>query len=547
MRSTNKKFDYTNKKWGITPINNFYTKFQGLELKFFLKDTSVLQQNKSNKVLDLGCGGGNIPGFFKEKFPRWEVWGVDFAQDAIDLGKRAFPEVKFLKEDVKKLPFKSNSFDLITGFDSLEHFTSLDSVLKEVSRVLKKNGTFYVAIPLEKQFPSIYWILYKLGWRGKREFAGHINFFNNREFIELLKLHGFVLIKKRYSYHMLFSVLDIAYYLSQTVMGRRATSFESSLEELKPGVKKSLITGLKNVLTAVHFFESSLLYWFPGGKGHYVFLNKKTEDFFSTHPPITVLEEQQVKMGLEKILRPKDLEFINLLDENSFRESRKILDFGCANGIWLERVLAYNTKASGVGIDISKSLIEYANSRNLKRGSYLCNSDKWPKHSSSFDYCISLDVFEHVEEKEAEVKEIYNRMQKGGKFIFYTLNPDNKYTFDWLFEEFGSDYLYKRADHEKKNFISPVDFKKILESNGFRNVKYVLYAGPANLFWDVASYIYLSPFGKVLDFMHFGNLITSVIDVNDKFLRLIFPLNNFIDGFFFKKGHSNGYFIWGEK
>ena len=244
---------------------------------------------------------------------------------------------------------------------------------------------------------------------------------------------------------------------------------------------------------------------------------------------------------------PKDLAFKQLLYEKGFKTSKDVLDFGCADGIWLERVLADNKKAKGIGVDISKTLIELANLRKNKRGNYLCNLNKWPKVNKSFDFCISLDVFEHIVKKEIEVREIYSHMSKGGKFVFFTLNPSNQFTFDWFLEKMGSDYLYKRADHKKENFINPERFKKILEKNGFRNVNYSLYAGPANLFWDVSAYIYFPFVDKLFSVLNFKEGIKSFIYINDLFLRFIYPFNVLIDKIFFMKGYSNGYFIWGEK
>jgi SAM-dependent methyltransferase len=45
------------------------------------------------------------------------------------------------------LPFKDNSFDLVLSLDYLEHLDNDDLCLKEIRRVLKKNGLLILAIP----------------------------------------------------------------------------------------------------------------------------------------------------------------------------------------------------------------------------------------------------------------------------------------------------------------------------------------------------------------------------------------------------------------
>lgn len=547
MICSEQKFDYEKKRWGVSPITNIYTDFQGLELSYFLKDVLPLVKGiKRIVLLDSGCGGGNIPSFFKDRFPAWEIIGIDISGDALSIASKRFPQITFIKSPAHKVPKPDKSIDIVTSFDSLEHYENIDEVLSEINRVLKKGGIFYVSVPLEKQFPTLYWVMYKFGWRGKKHFAGHVNFFNHKDLIKKVESHGFQVKKKRFSYHLMFSIADVTYYLLQSYLGNQAYSFESSVAEMDSGIKKLLLSSIKKFISAISFFESRLMLYFPGGKGHFVFIKKDTSDFFSSHPPVTVLEEYQQKFGLKKYIRPKDLFVKKFLDAAGFKSSRQILDFGCANGIWLERILS-STNKKGVGVDIAEKLIDTANSRRGKKGTYICNKNKWPLKENEFDLCISLDTFEHIENKKEEIRKIFKSMKKNGKFLFYTLNPNNKFTFDWLFEKLGSNYLYDRADHNKELFISPKDFAKLLKKEGFSNVDYVLYDGPFNLFWEVFCYLYLLVLQKTLSAISFLWLMRYVLYVNDLFVRITAPINSFLDRLFFKKGYSNGYFIWGEK
>ena len=161
------KFNYETKRWGITPITNKYTDFQGLELDFFVEDISSMDISSKWKVVDLGCGGGNIAAFLKNKFKNWQITGIDISRDVIKLASAKFPQIKFECASAEKIPGGRGSLDLIYAFDTLEHFENLKTVLASVKDKLHIGGVFYAAIPLEKQFPSLYWLLFKLGWRGK--------------------------------------------------------------------------------------------------------------------------------------------------------------------------------------------------------------------------------------------------------------------------------------------------------------------------------------------------------------------------------------------
>lgn len=266
-----------------------------------------------------------------------------------------------------------------------------------------------------------------------------------------------------------------------------------------------------------------------------------SEYFFSDNPPITVFENWQIRKGLKRYLRPKDLAIKNKLLSLNYPQAKNILDFGCANGVWLERILK-DTKARGFGVDVSDSLIDVANSRKNRLGKYFSSDKNWSIKNNSIDLCFSFDVFEHLRDRKKEMVRLSKSIKKGGKLLIFTLNPDNKYTFDWLFEVFGSKWLYERSDHVKSRFVSPQKLGRELIKNGFTKFDYELYPGPFNLFYDVFCYLSLMFIEKILP-----KKINYFLDLNSKFVEFIYKKNLFFDKFVNNRGHSNGYFIWAEK
>lgn len=104
---------------------------------------------KSNiKILDLGSGTGGMTKYL-EKYG--DVVGIEKSRySAIFAKKRG---VKILISDIAKIPQKEDKFDLVTLFDVLYHKNVKDEkrVIKEVSRVLKKNGLVLItdsALPI---------------------------------------------------------------------------------------------------------------------------------------------------------------------------------------------------------------------------------------------------------------------------------------------------------------------------------------------------------------------------------------------------------------
>jgi len=102
----------------------------------------------SHRVLDLACG----PGFVALEFAKHsrEVVGGDrtaeMLKQARALARReGFKNVIFRRADGSRLPFPDGSFDLVVTRASFHHFPQPERVLKEMVRVLKRNGRILIS------------------------------------------------------------------------------------------------------------------------------------------------------------------------------------------------------------------------------------------------------------------------------------------------------------------------------------------------------------------------------------------------------------------
>lgn len=99
----------------------------------------------NDNVLDIACGTGEFLracNTFGAK-----VSGVDLSDKAINACKTILPQGKFHSCSAERLPFESDSFDVVTCLGSLEHFINPVESLKEMVRVAKPTAKFVILVP----------------------------------------------------------------------------------------------------------------------------------------------------------------------------------------------------------------------------------------------------------------------------------------------------------------------------------------------------------------------------------------------------------------
>ena len=72
-------------------------------------------------------------------------------EDIINLDLYAFNEVDMVS-DASRLPLKNNCVDLIINLAMLEHVEAPEKIIREMHRVLKKNGRFFCYLPFIQPF-----------------------------------------------------------------------------------------------------------------------------------------------------------------------------------------------------------------------------------------------------------------------------------------------------------------------------------------------------------------------------------------------------------
>lgn len=178
---------------------------------------------KKGKMLDIGSGGGTLTESLTYYYPEFKIFGCDVSQKAIRLAKQhGKGKVKYAQIKKQKLPYRDNFFDVVLCLDVMEHVPDIHFFTKEIKRVLKKNGLFFLAVPCEGQFFTYTWLFQKIGIGQKLTFKhfGHIHpEFTHKYIMEFLRKYKFFPVKKLYGDHLLYQVTNlIQYFLAKELL-----------------------------------------------------------------------------------------------------------------------------------------------------------------------------------------------------------------------------------------------------------------------------------------------------------------------------------------
>jgi len=108
----------------------------------------IKKLGKVKKVLDEGCGFGKTTMSLKKEMPKADVVGVDLSEPCLKLAHRRAVEekmpIKFVQDDIQRMKFEDDSFDIIAGSMVLHEMPprAIRNTFKEARRVLKKGGYY---------------------------------------------------------------------------------------------------------------------------------------------------------------------------------------------------------------------------------------------------------------------------------------------------------------------------------------------------------------------------------------------------------------------
>ena len=160
------------------------------------------------RILDVGCGTGAM---LDELAPFGAVTGADFAPEALGFCRTRGSDYPLTRADIRRLPFATGTFDVVTAMDIIEHIDDDKAAASEIHRVLKPGGRLFATVPA---FPSL--------WSEHDEALYHHRRYTVPHMKDLLQRVGFAVPKISYTVTALFPPIWLYRQISNLLPKRHA-------------------------------------------------------------------------------------------------------------------------------------------------------------------------------------------------------------------------------------------------------------------------------------------------------------------------------------
>ena len=197
-----------------------------------------------SKVLEVGCGTGNILRVLGKSGKGNKVVGMDLFAEGLQYARRR-TSCLLVQGDVSKPPF-NESFDLIGVFDVLEHCDSDLLILSNLYDLVKRDGALILTVPAH---PSL--------WSYFDESSHHRRRYTLKELKSKLNQSGFRIEYITEYMATIFPIVWLKRKLSGPIYRNRTNEINQAYDNAKSELR--IIPVINNLLNLLLSFETGLI------------------------------------------------------------------------------------------------------------------------------------------------------------------------------------------------------------------------------------------------------------------------------------------------
>jgi ubiquinone/menaquinone biosynthesis C-methylase UbiE len=120
-------------KYSLRPTRNY-----------IISSLADIINDKKIKILDLGCGPGELISELTDNYNNIEITGIDFSEKMLEISKKRNSSANHIKMDAAELSKLNGKYDIIICTHSLPYYKEPRKVFEELYNLLNSGGRILV-------------------------------------------------------------------------------------------------------------------------------------------------------------------------------------------------------------------------------------------------------------------------------------------------------------------------------------------------------------------------------------------------------------------
>lgn len=170
---------------------------------------------KKGKLLDIGLGTGFNANLFQKE--GYVVDGLDPSPEAIQFAKTTAPDISVIQAPFPSPEIQSDTYDVAALLDVVEHLEDDTAALREVHRLLKKDGIALITVPA-----------FMFLWTKHDERAHHFRRYRRRELVRVVRAAGLEPEFVSYYNFFLFPAIAFVRFITKVLGRDTGSDFDKS-------------------------------------------------------------------------------------------------------------------------------------------------------------------------------------------------------------------------------------------------------------------------------------------------------------------------------
>ncbi len=145
----------------IAPYYDFLNRLLSLRMDVLWRRKAIgmIKNKEAETILDVATGTADLTVEINKQLSPKQIIGMDLSNEMLEVGRKKIAKkgldnlIRLDQGDSENLQYEDGTFDVATAAFGVRNFEDLSAGLKEINRVLKKNGQIVV---LEFSRPTIF-------------------------------------------------------------------------------------------------------------------------------------------------------------------------------------------------------------------------------------------------------------------------------------------------------------------------------------------------------------------------------------------------------